>query len=185
MTHYFWHCVLQQIYLHLSDELIWHHTLPGGTPTRSRNLHCLARQFPDQGHPESECGLIPVQEAMFQCFLREVDVAFAEQADPHLVAYARLLTLLPRGTRLHVVACEWTEEGQFFDVYRVSESGGPWVYLNPSLTSILPWREIDGQPRLLVPLAGTPSEGSAWLVQALAVRLWGTNYAPTSAYELA
>lgn len=195
MMRYFWHEVFHQISIHLQDELIWRHTLPDGTPTRSRNLHCYARQFPDQGHPECECGLIPVQEAMFQCFLREVEEVFAAQADPQLVAYAQriastpslpqLLTLLPRWAKLHLVACEWTAEGTCFDVYRVVGPDDPLLYLNPHLTALLPWREIDGQPRLLAPGEGTTSEASAWLVQALAVRLWGTDHAPTYAYDLA
>lgn len=181
---FFWHDVLRQISIHVSDELIWHHTLPDGSATRYRNLHCLARQFPDQGHPAQECGLIPVQEAMFESYLHEVDIGFAEQADPHLVAYAQLLSLLPCEARLHLIACEWTKEGQFFDVYRVLGPEEPMVYLNPSLASILPWREIDGQPRLLVPAPGTSSEASAWLTQAIAVRVWGPDHAPVYAYDL-
>lgn len=116
--------------------------------------------------------------------MREVDAAFAEQADLHLVAYARLLTLLPREARLHLVACEWTEEGQFFDVYRAFGPREPLIYLNPSLTSLLPWRQIDGQPRLLVPVPGTTSEASEWLTQAIAVRVWGPDHAPVYAYDL-
>lgn len=62
---FFLHEALRQISIHLQDELLGHQTLPDGSSTRYRNLHCLARQFPDQGHPEQECGLIPVQEALF------------------------------------------------------------------------------------------------------------------------
>lgn len=192
---YFWHRVLQQVYIHLQDELLWQWRELDGSLTRWLNLHCYVRQFPDQGHPERECGLVPVQEAMFLGYLLEVDAAFAERADPHLVAYTRriarypslpqLLKLLPRWAKLHLVACEWSEEGTLFDVYRVSGPCDPLFYLNPSLIPLLPWREIDGIPRLLVPGPCTSAEASEWLTRAIAVRLWGADNAPLYAYELA
>lgn len=185
LMHFFWHGALQQVYLSLGQELKWEWTDPGGRPLRFRTLHLCARRSPDQGHPERECGMVPVQEAMFVGYMEEVTASFASQRDPPLVAYTRrvaacpalpsLLEILPRQSKLLLVASERTDGEHFFEVYRVDGEQEKLVSLTPLLAQILPWRLLDGSQRLLVPVPGDSQQAGAWLVQALTVRLWGTD----------
>lgn len=190
---FFLHTLLKQIYLSWENELPWKRVRPDGLPTRTRSLDLYTQLAPDQGHPENECGLVPVQEDLFRRYLREIDRAAALHHDRQLVEFLGrwrrcpglpvLLKLLPRGARLHLIACEWTSEGTCFDVYLV---GSPrLVYLNPLLLVLFPWREIDGVKRLLMPFTGATRWVGELLVWTLEARLWGAGEeVPIYTYDL-
>ncbi len=168
---------------------------PNGSPTRFLNLHMYARHAPEQGYPENECGLVPVQEAMFTAFMKEVSLQEAAQADLHLVQYVqriaaypslpRLLSYMPCWTKLLLRECNDTHSSHLFDVYRVQGPEEKLICITPLLAPLFECREYDGRIRLLVPLRGTSQEAGAWLVQAIEVRLWGTReHAPAYAYKV-
>lgn len=194
---FFRHEVLQQVYalVQPTPDLPWHTASPDGSPTRFLNLHMYARTAPDQGHPESECGLLAVQEAMFTAYLKEVPLREAALADLHLVEYAQriagysllpqVLALMPRWTKLFLMECDLTDSYHLFDVYRVQGPKEKLVCLTPLLTPLFESKDYEGRPHLLVPLRGTYQEAGDVLVQALEIRLWGTrDHAPTYAYEV-
>jgi hypothetical protein len=129
-------------------------------------------------------------------FMKEVPLQQAAQADLHLVRYVQriaacpslpqLLSQMPRWTKLYLVECDCTSSYHLFDVYRVQGPEEKMVCLTPLLTRILPSRECEGRPRLLVPLRDTYQEAGSLLVQAIEVRLWGARaHAPAYAYEMA
>lgn len=196
---FFFHVVLHQVYalVQPTSALEWRTIYPDGSPTRFANLHMYARLAPNQGKPETECGIVPVQEAMFTSFMREIPLQEAAQADLHLVQYAqriaecpslpRLLSQIPRWTKLFLVECCSTDSGYLFDVYRVQGPEEKMVYLTPLLASALPSCEFEERPCLLVPFRGyTYQEAGSFLVQAIEVCLWGTRaHAPAYAYEVA
>jgi hypothetical protein len=194
---FFFHVVLQQVYalVQSTPEPQWHTTYPDGSPTRFLNLHMYARTFPDAGYPESECSLIPVQEAMFTCFLKEVTLQEAAQADLHLVQYAQriskypqlpqVLALMPRWTKLFLMEVDYTDSYHLFDVYRVAGPEEKLVCLTPLLLPLFEYRDYGGHPRLHIPFRGTYQEAGDVLAQAIEVRLWGTrDHAPAYAYEV-
>jgi hypothetical protein len=190
---FFLHTLLEQVYLSWEDELPWKRGRSGGAPTRSRSLDLYTRLAPDQGRPENECGLVSVQEDLFQRYLREIDQAEALRRDRRLVEFLGrwrrcpglpvLLKLLPRGARLQLIACEWTSEGTCFDVYLADSPR--LVYLNPLLLALFPWREIDGVKRLLMPFTGATRRVGDLLMWALEARLWGAEEeVPVYTYDL-
>lgn len=102
LVRFFFHTILHQVYVLMQStaDLQWHRTSPDGRSTRLLSLHMWARQAPEQGDPATECGLVPVQEAMFITFLTEVPLQKALQIDPHLVRYVqRLAQTSPGGPR--------------------------------------------------------------------------------------
>lgn len=192
----FYHLALQQIYILAQTELVWKRTYPDGSPTRFRNLHLWARQAPDLDHPEQECGLVPVQEAMFRGYMEEISLEEAFQADKRLVAYGQriaaypslpqVLTHFPPWSKLYLVECEYTDRHHLFDVYRMEGEHQTLIYLTPLLTPIIPSQEFDGRLRLRVPIATHHEAAGAWLVWAIQVRLWGSvQHAPAYTYEVA
>lgn len=197
MLRFFFHSALQQVYalVQSTPDLQWHAAYPDGARTRFLNLHMYARQAVDAGYPENECGLVPVQEAMFTALMKEVSLQQAAQADLRLVQYTQriaaypllpqVLSHMPRWTKLFLMECDYTDSHHLFDVYRVQEPEEELVYLTPLLAQMFECQEYDGRPRLLVPLRGTYQEAGAWLVQAIEVRLWGERaHAPAYAYEV-
>lgn len=196
LLRFFFHNALKQIYVLVQStpDLQWQTVYPNGSRTRFRNLHMLARQAIDAGYPESECGLVPVAEAMFTFFMDEVSLQRAEQEDLRLVRYAQRIALypalpqvlsqMPRWSNLFLMECASPNSGlHLFDVYRQ----GPeerLVCLTPLLTKMLPSVKYGSQPLLAVPLQGTYREAGAILIQAIEVRLWGRDNPPAYAYDV-
>ncbi|HEU5381610.1 MAG TPA: hypothetical protein VFV38_39820 [Ktedonobacteraceae bacterium] len=196
--HFYLHIVLRQIYVCLSRQPEWVSTLPNGSRAPSRCTHMYARLAPDQGQPARECGPIPVFEAMFQTFLKEVSPEQAHQVDPSLVEYSvraqsypslhTLQLLVSPGAQLHLVDCGQTEDRcLLFDVYLVpAVSHAKFVYLNPMLVHLFPTRILDGVRRVLVPFPREEFVGGILLAHALAARIWGEQErAPAFTFEIA
>lgn len=199
MVRYFFHVALQQIYilLQFTPELEWHTTYPDGTPTRFRSVHMYARQAPDQGYPESECGLVPVQQEMFIAFMKEVSFQEAMEADPRLVQYTQriaaypllpqALSQLPRWSKLFLVECGFNASEHLFDLYRIQGPAEQMVYLTPLLAQMQMFecKDYGGLPRVVVPRLGTFQEAASLLALALDIKLWGSReHAPAYAYEV-
>ncbi|HEU5380003.1 MAG TPA: hypothetical protein VFV38_31660 [Ktedonobacteraceae bacterium] len=197
MLRFYIHTALQQVYilLQLTTNLQWHITYPNGTPTRYPNLHMYARQAPDAGHPESECGLVPVHEAMFIAYMEEIPYQKAAQLDPQLAQYAQriaeypslpqVLGQFPRWSKLFLMECDYTSRSHLFDVYRVEGPEEKMICFTPLLAQLLASEEYEGRQLLLVPLRRTYQEAGDWLVQAIAERLWGSQeHAPAYAYAV-
>lgn len=194
---FFHHEVLQQVYalVQPTPDLQWRTIYPNGAPTRFLNLHLYTRQAPDLGRPENECGLVPVQEAMFTAFMKEISLQQAARADLHLVQYVQriaaypslphVLSQMPCWAKLLLVECNATDTYHLFDVYRVQEPKEKLVCLTSLLAQMFECKNYGGQPRVIVPLRGTSQEAGSLLVQAIEIRLWGTReHAPTYAYEV-
>jgi hypothetical protein len=196
---FYLHVMLQQIYVSFGQQQPeWRSTLPDGSRAPTRCVHLYARLAPDQGIPALECGQIPVYEAMFQAYLKEIPAEQAHRIDSSLVEYCvraqmypalhMLQTLLSPGAQLHLVDCGATEDGcRLFDVYLVpAASNAKFVYLNPVLTQFFPTRMLDGGQRILVPFSLDAFSGGVLLAYALAARVWGEReVAPAFAFEVA
>ena len=85
---FYYHMLLEQLYISLDQELTWHFFLPDGTLTRWPNLHMARRVAPCSGNTVNECAIGEVRKCMFTAYMREISVSKAAQIDPALVAYA-------------------------------------------------------------------------------------------------
>lgn len=190
---YFQHILSGEVLVSTPDHLVWRWTHPNHTPTRTRSVHLWTRQAPDQGHPEQECALEAISHVHLATFLEEISFRQAYHLDPHLVeyigrvgVYPRLPTVLrqlPPGSYLRLVACACSREEEFFEIYRVDDALEQHLtYLNPLLEPLLPWKEIDGVRRFVVPCPTHVGLASRMLVLALERCLWGINALPTYSY---
>lgn len=201
MLRYWKHTALNQVYV--SPERLYWQYAHWKTPSSQAHSCFVARQAPDQGHPERECGVVPIQHAMFEQFCQEISQHQASELDPHLVTYltelARhdaqrcLAALRPEIQALSLRMRTNDAEGITFEVHA---DPAPWLLLAHRLLpltdllldcQVLPTHLVDGRPLLLVPhalCAGQVEQAARVLALALAVRLWGEQAEPCLAWTL-